>query len=138
MPETTSKSTSKMRYVSLPEGLVSEVEELMNKKYERRPVKVAIGVFIGDMIRSSMDKEKTLSKITPLLEEYAVEKDAVYVKDYKRDVIAELRFKDACDLYCNVDAAKNCVHVGYAWSIPAVQELIYERSSKDSNANPVK
>ena len=112
------------RNVALPENLVVEVEELMRIKHEARLEKAPLGLFISDLIRESLDRIEASKKFTPILEDYAIEPDCVYIKDNSRDVIAELRFKDRGDLYCNIDGAKNCVHIGFAWSIPKVNAII--------------
>ncbi len=116
--------------VELPEEIVVEAEELMRVKHEGRLTKVPLGLFISDLMRDSIEREQVGEKYQSLLEVYAIEPDCVYVRDNKRDVIAELRFKDEADLYCNIDAAKNCVHVGFAWSIPKVNLLIAKQKSR--------
>jgi hypothetical protein len=118
------------RTVELPQNLVTEVEELMKEKYEKRPAQVALGRFIGDLIRESLEKSKVHEEYSPILEDYAIEPECIYIRDNNRNLVAELRFKDGSDLYCNIDGAKNCVHIGFAWSIPAVQKLIFEMSIK--------
>lgn len=118
------------RNVELPENLVIEVEQLMKEKYEKRPAQVTLGLFIGDLIRDSLKKVETQEKYASILEDYAIEPECIYIRDNRRDVVAELRFKDGADLYCNIDGAKNCVHVGFAWSLPAVQKIIWDKNIK--------
>jgi hypothetical protein len=121
------------RNVELPENLVVEVERLMKEKHEKRPAQVLLGLFIGDLIRDSLKKVEIQEKYPPILEDYAVEPECIYIKDNHRDVVAELRFKDGADLYCNIDGAKNCVHIGFAWSLPSVQKLISDKSAKSKS-----
>jgi hypothetical protein len=118
---------SSTRAVALPSDLVKQIEELMQAKYEKRPFKVSTGAFISELIRSSLEKEQAQETYPQVLEEYSVDSQRVYIKDNQRDIVAELYFKDGSDLYCNYDSSKNCVHVGFAMSIPAVQQLQYER-----------
>ena len=117
------------RSVLLPENIVSELEELMKQKHEGRQIQVPLGLFIGEILRSSLEVEEAKLLFPSILEEYSVEADKVYVRDNKRDVVAELSFKDQGELYCNIDGSKNCVHVGYAWSIPRVRKLILDKSA---------
>ncbi|MGI0080795.1 MAG: hypothetical protein ACRECH_14380 [Nitrososphaerales archaeon] len=112
------------RSVELPEEIVAEAEELMRIKHEGRLTKAPLGLFMADLMRASIEREEATKKYQPPLEDYSIEPDCVYIRDNKRDVIAELRFKDGGDLYCNIDGAKNCVHIGFAWSIPKVNLLI--------------
>ncbi len=121
------------RNVELPENLVVEVEQLMKEKHQKRPAQVPLGLFIGDLIRDSLKKVKIQEKYPSLLEDYAIEPECVYIRDNRRDVVAELRFKDGTDLYCNIDGAKNCVHIGFAWSLPAVQKLVSDKSTKSTS-----
>jgi hypothetical protein len=122
------KDSEGWRTVKLPENLVVEVEQLMKEKHEKRPVQVPLGIFIGDLIRDSLKKVEVQEKYHSILEDYAIEPECIYIRDNHRDVVAELTFKDGADLYCNIDAAKNCVHVGFAWSLPAVQKLLWDKS----------
>jgi hypothetical protein len=119
------------RRVELPEKLVIEIEQLMKDKYEKRPVPVQLGFFVGELIRESLMKEEARQNHYAILEEYAVEPQGIYIKDNQRDTVAELHFKDGADLYCSADGAKNCVHVGFAWSLPLVQKLIWEKKKED-------
>jgi hypothetical protein len=125
------KNKPKWRSVELPENVVLEVEKLMKEKHERRPVQVPLGLFISDLIQESLDKVHIQDTVSSVLEKYAVDSECVYIRDNVRDVVAELRFKDETDLYCNIDAAKNCVHIGFAWAIPEVQKMLTERRSLD-------
>lgn len=88
-------SGAALRSVELPESLVSEVEQLMKEKYERRPITVSLGLFIGDLIQEGLSKVKARDEYSPVLEDYSVEPDCVYIKDNQKDVVAELRFNDA-------------------------------------------
>ena len=115
------------RSVDIPEAVVAEAEELMKVKHEGRMKKVPLGLFIGDLLRECFEREESQKRYESILEVYSVESDCVYIRDNARDVVAELRFKDGSDLYCNIDSAKNCVHVGFAWSIPRVNLLIAQR-----------
>lgn|SRR5487761_434968 len=125
-----SEQKREWKSVELPEEIVAQAEELMRVKHEGRLTKVPLGLFISDLIRDSIEREQVTKEYQPLLEVYAIEPDCVYVRDNKRDVIAELRFKDEADLYCNIDAAKNCVHIGFAWNIPKVNLLIAKQKSR--------
>lgn len=120
----------KWHSVELPENIVLEVEELLKEKHERRPVQVPLGLFISDLIQESLEKVHVQDSVPPILEKYAIDSESVYIRDNERDVVAELHFKDGSDLYCNVDGAKNCVHIGFAWAIPEVQKMISERRQK--------
>jgi hypothetical protein len=121
---------SSWKSVELPEEIVSEAEELMREKHEGRLTKVPLGLFIADLIHESLERKETSRKYETILEDYSIDNDCVYIRDYKRDVIAELTFKDGPDLYCNIDGAKNCVHVGFAWSIPKVRMLMAAHESR--------
>lgn len=125
-----SEEKSGWKSVELPEEIVAQAEELMRVKHEGRLTKVPIGLFISDLIREGIEREHVTREYQSLLEVYAIEPDCVYVRDNKRNVITELRFKDEADLYCNIDAAKNCVHIGFAWSIPKVNLLIATQKSR--------
>ncbi len=115
--------------VEIPEGTVQKLENLRKTKYERRPGNVPLRLFIDDMIKASLEREEMQASYPPLLEEYLVETDAIFIKDNRTSKVVELSFKEG-DLYCPVDAAKNCVHVGFAWSIPRANRMLNLHKTK--------
>jgi hypothetical protein len=110
--------------IELPRSLVDEIEQIMRLKFERRPVSVSTSRYVSELLRYAIEKEQASQLFSQSLEEYSIEKDRIYIKDNERNVVAELSFKDLGDLYCNYDASKNCVHIGFALSIPAVQRIV--------------
>ena len=57
------------------------------------------------------------------LYEEALEAPTVHVKDNKKNRIAECVLQDG-DLYCMMCESPNCVHIGFAWSIPEVYKAM--------------
>jgi hypothetical protein len=110
--------------IQLPADLVDQVEQIMQLRFERRPIKVRTELYIADLIRASLASEEALRSNPQILEIYSIDKDRVYVRDNDKDVVAELRFKDGRDLYCDCDFSKNCIHIGFALSVPAVRSMI--------------
>lgn len=65
----------------------------------------------------------------PMLELVAVTNDGILIRDMKLDRTAILTVKKM-DLYCDIDNTSNCIHIGYAWSIPRVYQVMKEKGRK--------
>lgn len=65
----------------------------------------------------------------PLLEEQSINEDGISIRDHKINRTAILTLRKS-DLYCDVDETFNCVHIGFAWSLPKVYRIMKERGRK--------
>ncbi|MEE9563403.1 MAG: hypothetical protein V3V69_00550 [Nitrosopumilaceae archaeon] len=85
--------------------------------------------YVTYMLEEMMQKDKTFAKYAPKIEKISVDEDRVILKDTIENRIAEVAMQKG-ELYCQLCEDKNCVHVGFAWAIPEVYELLNAKGIK--------
>jgi len=85
--------------------------------------------YVTYMLEELMQKDKTFAKYAPKIEKISVDEDRVILKDTIENRIAEVAMQRG-ELYCQLCEDKNCVHVGFAWAIPEVYELLNAKGIK--------
>jgi hypothetical protein len=85
--------------------------------------------YVTYMLEEMMQKDKTFAKYAPKIEKISVDDDRVILKDNIKNRIAEVAMQRG-ELFCQLCEDKNCVHVGFAWAIPEVYELLNAKGIK--------
>ena len=85
--------------------------------------------YVTYMLEEMMQKDKTFAKYAPKIEKISVDGDRVILKDNIKNRIAEVAMQRG-ELFCQLCEDKNCVHVGFAWAIPEVYELLNAKGIK--------
>jgi hypothetical protein len=85
--------------------------------------------YVTYMLEEMMQKDKTFAKYAPKIEKISVDEDRVILKDTIENRIAEVAMQRG-ELFCQLCEDKNCVHVGFAWAIPEVYELLNAKGIK--------
>ena len=79
--------------------------------------------YVTYMLEQTMQKDKTFAKYAPKLEKVAVDDDRVVLKDNIKNRIAEVAIQKG-ELFCQLCEEKDCVHIGYVFSLPDVYEVL--------------
>jgi len=85
--------------------------------------------YVTYMLEEMMQKDKTFARYAPKIEKISVDGDRVILKDNIKNRIAEVAMQRG-ELFCQLCEDKNCVHVGFAWAIPEVYELLNAKGIK--------
>ncbi|MCH7941154.1 MAG: hypothetical protein IH842_04235 [Thaumarchaeota archaeon] len=85
--------------------------------------------YVTYMLEEMMQKDKTFAKYAPKIEKISVDEDRIILKDTIKNRIAEVAMQRG-ELFCQLCEDKNCVHVGFAWAIPEVYELLNTKGIK--------
>jgi hypothetical protein len=85
--------------------------------------------YVTYMLEEMMQKDKTFARYAPKIEKISVDEDRVILKDTIENRIAEVAMQRG-ELFCQLCDEKNCVHVGFAWAIPEVYELLNAKGIK--------
>jgi hypothetical protein len=70
-----------------------------------------------------LQKDKTFARYAPKLEKISVDDDRVIIKDNIKNRIAEVAIQRG-ELFCQLCNEKDCVHIGFVFSIPDVYEVL--------------
>ena len=79
--------------------------------------------YVTYMLEELMAKDKTFARFAPKFEKISVDNDRVILKDNIRNRIAEITIKNG-QLECCLCNEKDCVHVGFVFSLPDVYEIL--------------
>ena len=85
--------------------------------------------YITFMMEDLMQKDETFARYAPKLEKISVDDNRVVVKDNIKNRIAEVAIQNG-ELYCMFCEEKDCVHVGFVFSLPDVYEVLNARGIK--------
>ena len=110
-------------------------EEVYDKFFEvfekNKPELVMKGInsfsgYVTYMLEQTMQKDKTFARYAPKIEKVAVDDDRVILKDNIKNRIAEVAIQKG-ELFCQLCEEKDCVHIGYVFSLPDVYEILNTR-----------
>ena len=87
--------------------------------------------YITYLLEAKMAKDKTFAKYAPKLELISIEEDRVIIKNKIENRIAEIVFQRD-ELYCQLCEAKDCLCIGYAWSIPEIYEKFNSKGIRNN------
>jgi hypothetical protein len=94
---------------------------------KKRKKKKSFSRYVNDIIEEAVDSDQILSSSAPVLSKAAVEGHSVVVKDSRLDRFAEVRVELTKDgkrrLLCLLDNQRNCIHVGFAYSVPEIYRM---------------
>jgi predicted CopG family antitoxin len=79
--------------------------------------------YVTYMLEQTMQKDKTFARYAPKIEKVAVDEDRVVLKDNIKNRIAEVAVQKG-ELFCQLCEEKDCVHIGYVFSLPDVYEIL--------------
>jgi len=86
--------------------------------------------YVTYMLEEMMQKDKTFARYAPKLEKISVDDDRVILKDNIRNRIAEVAIQRG-ELVCLLCEEKDCVHIGFVFSLPDVYEVLNSRGIKN-------
>jgi hypothetical protein len=116
--------TKNWRPVNLRAEVVAKVEKRIQSEYEGALRKPAIGAYIENLVLPLLEEGPGPREARPFLEELSVDSEKVFIRDNRLDKVAELTFKNRSSLFCNLEHSDNCVHIGFAWTIPEVFRML--------------
>ena len=86
--------------------------------------------YVTYMLEEMMHKDKTFARYAPKIEKISIDDDRVILKDNMKNRIAEVAVQKG-ELFCQLCDEKDCVHVGYVFSLPDVYEVLNARGIKN-------
>jgi hypothetical protein len=78
--------------------------------------------YLTSMMEEMMLKYEAFAKHAPYMEKLSIDQNRIVLKDNKRDRIAEVLLKEG-ELQCLLDERADCVHVGFAYSLPELYNM---------------
>ena len=117
--------------ITVSETVYNKFHDVYKKNKEDLAMK-GINSFAGYitfMMEDLMQKDETFARYAPKLEKISVDDNRVVVKDNIKNRIAEVAIQNG-EVYCMFCEEKDCVHVGFVFSLPDVYEVLNARGIK--------
>jgi hypothetical protein len=114
--------------ITVSETVYNKFHDVYKKNKEDLAMK-GINSFAGYitfMMEDLMQKDETFARYAPKLEKISVDENRVVIKDNIKNRIAEVAIQNG-ELYCMFCEEKDCVHVGFVFSLPDVYEVLNAR-----------
>jgi len=117
--------------ITVSETIYNKFHDVYKKNKEDLAMK-GINSFAGYitfMMEDLMQKDETFARYAPKLEKISVDDNRVVIKDNIKNRIAEVAIQNG-ELYCMFCEEKDCVHIGFVFSLPDVYEILNARGIK--------
>ena len=114
--------------ITISETVYDKFHDVYQKSKGDLPVNSFSG-YVTYMLEEMMQKDKTFARYAPKIEKISVDDDRVVLKDNMKNRIAEVAVQKG-ELFCQLCDEKDCVHVGYVFSLPDVYEVLNARGIK--------
>ena len=88
--------------------------------------------YVTYMMEEMMQKDKTFARYAPKIEQVAMDDDRIVLKDNIRNRISEVAIQRG-ELFCMLCDEKNCVHVGFVFSLPNVYKILDAKGIKNTS-----
>ena len=114
--------------ITISETVYDKFHDVYQKNKGDLPVNSFSG-YVTYMLEEMMQKDKTFARYAPKIEKISIDDDRVVLKDNMKNRIAEVAVQKG-ELFCQLCDEKDCVHVGYVFSLPDVYEVLNSRGIK--------
>ena len=114
--------------ITISETVYDKFHDVYQKSKGDLPVNSFSG-YVTYMLEEMMQKDKTFARYAPKIEKISIDDDRVVLKDNMKNRIAEVAVQKG-ELFCQLCDEKDCVHVGYVFSLPDVYEVLNSRGIK--------
>ncbi len=97
-----------------------------HKEWHRYKEKnITFTAWLDGYILTSLEDYELLQRYAPALEYIGTTANTIIIKDYLKDVIAEVELSaDDKSLYCRYCETDNCIHIGFCFAIKDVNRIL--------------
>jgi len=115
--------------ITVSEGIYRKLKETYNKETSREKVKLSLSKWTEKYLWDVVEENEAWRGYMPFLQEEEITEEGIFIRDNRLNRLVQLSIKEG-DLFCDLDRASNCVHIGFAWSIPQVYRVMKEHGRK--------
>ena len=87
--------------------------------------------YITYMLEEMVRKDQTFARYAPKMEMISIDDDRIFLKDNIKKRIVEVAIQKG-DLFCQFCDKKDCIHMGFVFSLPDVYEILNSRGIKQT------
>lgn len=114
--------------IALPVYTRYRQEYEKNKEQLTKKGVTSFAGYVTSMLEEMMERNEIFARYAPALQEFGYDEvgNTFYIKDNRTGRIAGISIggKGGKELQCDVDDRNDCVHVGFAYSIPTVYKVM--------------
>ena len=85
--------------------------------------------YVSKILEEEIERSEILMKYAPFLSEIGIYENRILLDDKRKDAFFEVVYKNK-ELFCRGCGRNDCVHVGFAYSIPLVNKTLREEGVK--------
>ena len=117
--------------ITVSEHVYNKFFEVYDKRKKDLELKgiTSFSGYLTSMMEEMMIKHEIFSKYAPFMEKISIDQDRIIIKDNKKNRIVEVILKDG-ELLCLLDERKDCIHIGFVYSIPEMYKLTNNKGLK--------
>ena len=110
---------------SLKEELYNSLKEKFKQNEQELRMRgiTSISAYFSFLISQNITESKSKKPYKSTLEEIKIIANKVIIKDNMINRIVELTISDG-KIFCELDKKSNCMHVGFAYSLPNIYKLL--------------
>lgn len=114
--------------ITISETIYDKFHETFKANKEKMASKGvnSLAGYVTYMLEETMQRDSTFARHAPKLEKVSVDDDRVVLRDNLQKRIVEVAVQRG-ELYCMLCEEKDCVHIGFVWSLPDVYETLNSR-----------
>ena len=119
--------------ITVSETIYDRFQEIYQENKERLARKGvnSLAGYVTYMLEEMMEKDETFARYAPKIEKISVDDDRIILKDNIRNRIAEVAIQRG-ELFCQLCEEKDCVHIGFVFSLPDVYKVLNSRGIRHS------
>lgn len=119
--------------ITVSESVYNKFQDVYQKNKDELAMKGvnSFSGYVTYMLEEMMQKDKTFARYAPKLERISVDDDRVILKDNIKNRIAEVVFQRG-ELFCLLCDQKDCVHIGFVFSLPDVYEILNSKGIRQT------
>ena len=115
----------KWRTITVREEIYKTLQNVYERKVKTKRFDKTFTSWVNDLLLENLEDYEILQRYSPALEFLTTTTNTVVIKDYLKDVIAEVELRaDDKSLYCKHCATDNCIHIGFCFAIKEVNRVL--------------
>jgi len=115
--------------ITVTEAIYKKLKETYGKETSHEKVKLSLSKWTEKYLWDVIEENEAWRGNMPFLQEEEITEQGIFIRDNRLNRLVQLSVKEG-DLFCDLDQASNCVHIGFAWSIPQVYRVMKKHGRK--------
>jgi len=107
--------------ITVRESIFRTLDQLWKEKGQNKYR--SFSSWINELLTYVIERNVIIQLVSPYLEPIGANRDTVYIKDHKRNKMAEIIVKNS-RLYCKLCRTDYCIHIAFSVALPEVAIIL--------------